>query len=56
MGRKLGYEGYTPLGYYRMKRNCYTKEDVESFRAAVPIRSLSSMVWKNSLVSGDSSS
>ncbi len=35
MGRKLGYEGYTPLGYYRMKRNCYTKEDVESFRAAV---------------------
>ena len=35
MGRKLGHEGYTPLGYYRMKRNCYTKEDVESFRAAV---------------------
>lgn len=35
MGRKLGHEGYTPLGYYRMKGNCYTKEDVESFRAAV---------------------
>ena len=35
MGRKLGYEGYTTLGYYRMNRNCYTKEDVERFRAAV---------------------
>ena len=35
MGRKLGYDGYTTLGYYRMKRNCYTKDDVEKFRAAV---------------------
>ena len=35
MGRKLGYDGYTQLGYYRMKRNCYNKEDVEKFRAAV---------------------
>ncbi len=35
MGRKLGYDGYTQLGYYRMSRNCYTKEDVEKFRAAV---------------------
>jgi len=35
MGRKLGYDGYTKLGYYRMKRNCYTKEDVEKFRSAV---------------------
>ena len=35
MGRKLGYDGYTRLGYYRMGRNCYTKEDVEKFRAAV---------------------
>ena len=35
MGKKLGYEGYTTLGYYRMVRNCYTKEDVETFRAAV---------------------
>ncbi|MCM1261691.1 MAG: M3 family oligoendopeptidase [Butyrivibrio sp.] len=35
IGRKLGYDGYTELGYYRMKRNCYTKEDVEKFRAAV---------------------
>ena len=22
MGRKLGYDGYTQLGYYRMERNC----------------------------------
>lgn len=35
MGKKLGYEGYTTLGYYRMGRNCYTKEDIEKFRAAV---------------------
>lgn len=35
MGRKLGYDGYTELGYYRMQRNCYTKEDIEKFRAAV---------------------
>ncbi len=35
MGRKLGYDGYTELGYYRMQRNCYTKEDIEKFRTAV---------------------
>ena len=35
MGRKLGYDGYTELGYYRMNRNCYTKDDVEKFRSAV---------------------
>lgn len=35
MGRKLGYDGYTELGYYRMQRNCYTKEDVSKFREAV---------------------
>ena len=35
MGRKLGYDGYTQLGYYRMKRNCYTAQDVEKFRIAV---------------------
>ncbi len=35
MGRKLGYGGYTQLGYYRMERNCWTKEDIEKFRAAV---------------------
>ncbi len=35
MGKKMGYEGYTTLGYYRMGRNCYTKDDVENFRSAV---------------------
>ncbi len=35
MGKKLGYEGYTTLGYYRMGRNCYDKNDVEKFRTAV---------------------
>ena len=35
MGKKLGHGGYTTLGYYRMGRNCYTKTDVEKFRAAV---------------------
>ncbi len=35
MGRALGYDGYTQLGYYRMGRNCYTKEDIEKFREAV---------------------
>ena len=35
MGKKLGYGGYTQLGYYRMERNCWTQEDIEIFRAAV---------------------
>lgn len=35
MGKKLGYEGYTTLGYYRMGRNCYDKHDIEKFRTAV---------------------
>ena len=35
MGKKLGYESYTTLGYYRMGRNCYTEADVKQFRAAV---------------------
>ncbi len=35
MGRTLGFDGYLPLGYCRMTRNCYTKEDVEKFREAV---------------------
>ena len=35
MGKKLGYESYTPLGYLRMKRNCYTESDVDRFRVAV---------------------
>lgn len=35
MGRKLAHDGYIPLGYDRMQRNCYDKADVERFRAAV---------------------
>ncbi|MBR3381572.1 MAG: M3 family oligoendopeptidase [Clostridia bacterium] len=35
MGKKMGYENYVELGYYRMGRNCYTKDDVEKFRSAV---------------------
>ncbi len=35
MGRRLGYNGYTQLGYYRLERNCYTAEDVAKFREAV---------------------
>lgn len=35
MGKKLGYEGYTTLGYYRLGRNCYTKVDIEKFREGV---------------------
>ena len=35
MGKKLGYANYIPLGYDRMLRNCYGKEDIERFRAAV---------------------
>ena len=35
IGRKLGYDGYTELGYYRMQRNCYGKEEVGRFREAV---------------------
>ncbi len=35
MGRKLGYDGYTPLGYLRMHRNCYGEEQIDNFRLAV---------------------
>ena len=35
MGRKLGYEDFVTLGYYKMQRNCFDKNDVEKFRAAV---------------------
>ena len=35
MGRKLGHNGFTGLGYDRMRRNCYTEKDVEQFRIAV---------------------
>jgi len=35
MGKALGYKDFTQLGYYRMNRNCYGKEDIEAFREAV---------------------
>ncbi len=35
MGRKLGFDGYTELGYYRMFRTSYGKEEIERFRLAV---------------------
>ncbi len=35
MGRKLGFDGYLGLGYCRMTRNCYTREDLELFRRSV---------------------
>ncbi len=33
--KELGYENYVELGYYRMNRNCYGKEEVENFRRQV---------------------
>lgn len=35
MAKKLGYENYIELGYYRMQRNCYDRENVAKFRKAV---------------------
>lgn len=35
IAKKLGNENFVPVGYNRMVRNCYSKEDVENFRAAV---------------------
>ncbi|MBQ2802787.1 MAG: M3 family oligoendopeptidase [Lachnospiraceae bacterium] len=31
----MGYENYLELGYYRMNRNCYGKEEVEAFRKQI---------------------
>lgn len=33
--KKLGFETYTPLGYLRMQRNCYGREEVETLRKQV---------------------
>lgn len=33
--KKMGYENYLELGYYRMGRNCYGKEEVEAFRSQI---------------------
>lgn len=35
IAKKLGFEDFITLGYYRMRRNSYTKEDVAKFRTAV---------------------
>lgn len=35
MSRKLGYDDFRELGYYRMGRNCYGRDDIEQFRMAV---------------------
>ncbi len=35
MARELGYENFVELGYYRMTRNSYTKDDVAKFRKYV---------------------
>ena len=35
MAKKLGYENFIELGYYRMQRNCYDKEMVARFRDGV---------------------
>ena len=35
MAKKLGYKSFTELGYYRMRRNCYTENEVDNFRVAV---------------------
>ena len=33
--KKLGYDNYLELGYYRMNRNCYGKDEVEAFRKQI---------------------
>lgn len=33
--REMGYENYLELGYIRMNRNCYGKEEVEAFRRQI---------------------
>lgn len=33
--KAMGYKNYVELGYYRMQRNCYGKDEVEAFRAQV---------------------
>ena len=35
MSQKLGLKDYVELGYYRMTRNCYDRNDIEKFREAV---------------------
>ena len=35
MAKKLGYDSFTQLGYYRMNRVCYGQKEVETFRRNV---------------------
>lgn len=35
IAKKLGYKNFVELGYYRMERVCYDKNDVETFRKNV---------------------
>lgn len=35
MARKLGYQNFIELGYLRMNRNCYSRQEVEVFRGEV---------------------
>ena len=35
MAKKMGYENFIELGYYRMGRLCYDRKDVETFRENV---------------------
>ncbi len=34
-GEAMGYDTYLPLGYARMQRNCYTRDDIARFRKQV---------------------
>ncbi len=33
--KAMGYENFIQLGYYKMRRNCYGKKEVETFRSQV---------------------
>ncbi len=33
--KRMGYENYLELGYYRMHRNCYGQKEVEAYRSQV---------------------
>lgn len=33
--KRMGYENYVELGYYRLKRNCYNREMVENYRQQI---------------------
>ncbi len=35
MAKKLGFDSFTPLGYLRMRRNCYGEQEIDDFRVAV---------------------